>query len=172
LDAEAFRDEALALSGRLDLRMGGPGAQLFKLSKPIQSTPTVSYQNYDWASPGANRRSIYRFVYRGLQDPFMDALDFPDAAQLGPTRPFSASPIQALALLNDDFVLFHSERFAERLERETASRKQRVREAIRLVFQREPTQKEAMDFGNYAKQHGFSAMCRVLLNSNEFLFVD
>jgi len=172
LDAEAFRDEVLALSGRLDLRMGGQAAQLFKLSKPIQSTPTVSYQNFDWASPGANRRSIYRFVYRGLQDPFMDALDFPDAAQLAPTRPFSASPIQALALLNDDFVLFHCERFAERLERESASPKRRVREAFRLVFQREPTKKETVDFGNYAKQHGLSAMCRVLLNSNEFLFVD
>ena len=79
------------MSGRLDLRMGGPGVQQFKLGKPIQLTPTVDYAPFDWDSPGAGRRSIYRFVYRGLQDPFMDALDFPDAAQLAPTRPFSAS---------------------------------------------------------------------------------
>lgn len=172
LDAEAFRDEVLALSDRLDMTMGGPGVQLFKLSKPIQSTPTVSYQNFDWASPGANRRSIYRFVYRGLQDPFMDAMDFPDTAQLAPTRPFSASALQALALLNDDFVLFQCERIAERLERQSASENKRIREAFRLVFQREPTQVETADFRDYAKRHGLAAMCRVLLNSNEFLFVD
>jgi hypothetical protein len=102
----------------------------------------------------------------------MDALDFPDAAQLAPIRPFSASALQALALLNDDFVLFHCQRFGERLERQGSATKVQVQAAFRLAFQREPTRKELSDFSAYASQHGLPAMCRVLLNSNEFLFVD
>jgi hypothetical protein len=164
LDAESFRDAVLMVSGRLDLKAGGPAVQQFKLGKPIQLTPTVDYAPFDWDSAGARRRSIYRFVYRGLPDPFMDALDFPDAAQLAPTRPFSASPLQSLALLNNDFVLHHCEVLAKRANS--------VREVFRLVLQREPSETEAKDFSDYAEKHGLPAMCRVLLNSNEFLFVN
>jgi hypothetical protein len=172
LDAESFRDTVLAVSGRLDLTMGGPGVQQFKLGKPIQLTPTVDYAPFDWDSPGAGRRSIYRFVYRGLQDPFMDALDFPDAAQLAPTRPFSASALQSLALLNNDFVLHHSQHFAARLEKLGATPDERIRAAFRLALQREPTESERADFAAYATKHGWAAMGRVLFNSNEFLFVN
>ncbi|MBI2927107.1 MAG: PSD1 domain-containing protein [Verrucomicrobia bacterium] len=172
LDAESYRDAVLAVSGRLDLTMGGPGVQHFKLGKPIQLTPTVDYAPFDWDSPGAGRRSIYRFVYRCLQDPFMDALDFPDAAQLAPTRPFSASALQALALLNDDFVLHHSQWFATRLEKLGATPEERTRAAFRLAFQRAPTPGEQADFTAYAAQRGLAAMCRLLLNSNEFFFIN
>jgi hypothetical protein len=172
LDAESFRDSVLSMAGSLDLRMGGPGVQQFKLGKPIQLTPTVDYGPFDWSSPGAGRRSIYRFVYRGLQDPFMDALDFPDAAQLAPTRSFSASPLQALALLNDDFVLYQSERMAARLERLSGTPGERTRAAFRLALQREPTGEEGEQFTAYAARNGLAAMCRVLFNSNEVLFID
>jgi hypothetical protein len=172
LDAEAFRDTVLALAGRLDLAMGGPGIQHFKLGKPIQITPTVDYAPFDWNSPGAGRRSIYRFVYRGLPDPFMDALDFPDAAQLAPNRLFSASPLQSLALLNNDFVLHHSAVLAERLKRAHRAEKDQVRAAFSLALQREPAKDEQAGFAQYAAAYGLGAMCRVLLNSNEFLFVD
>ena len=117
LDAESFRDATLAAGGRLDLTMGGPGVQNFKLGKPIQLTPTVDYAPFDWNSPGAGRRSIYRFVYRGLPDPFMEALDFPDAAQLAPTRPLFSVAAPVLTLWNSDFVLQHCAPFAARLEK-------------------------------------------------------
>jgi hypothetical protein len=172
LDAEAYRDSVLAVSGRLDLTMGGPGVQCFKLGKPIQLTPTVDYSDFDWNSPGVNRRAVYRFVYRCIPDPFMDALDFPDAAQLAPARPFSASALQSLTLLNDDFVLQHSQYFAARLQKAAARTEDQVREAFRLVFQREPTSAECEDFTKYVAKSGLAAMCRVLFNSNEFLFVD
>jgi hypothetical protein len=172
LDAEAFRDSVLAISGRLDLAMGGPGVRQFKLGKPIQLTPTVDYSPFDWDSPGATRRSIYRFVYRALPDPFMDALDFPDASQLAPTRPFSSSALQTLALLNNEFVLHFSERFAARLEKSCTAPEERVHEAFRLALQREPTEEEVADFASYASKNGLAAMARMLFNSNEFLFVD
>jgi hypothetical protein len=172
LDAESYRDAVLMICGRLDLKMGGPGVQQFKLGKPIQLTPTVDYAPFDWDSPGAARRSIYRFVYRGLPDPFMDALDFPDAAQLAPTRPFSVSALQSLALLNNDFVLHHCEVFAKRLEQLAPTNKARVQVAFDLVFQRPASDDECEEFAAYADKHGLPAMCRVLLNSNEFLFVN
>lgn len=169
LDAESFRDAVLVVSGRLDPAMHGPGVQQFKLGKPIQLTPTVDYDAFDWSAPGANRRSVYRFIFRGLQDPFMEALDFPDAAQLAPSRPFSASPLQSLALLNNDFVLYHSEAFARRLK---AMPGDPIQNAFRLAFQRGPTETELRDFSAYAEKHGLPAMCRIIFNSNEFLFVN
>lgn len=161
MDAETFRDNVLAIAGKLDLTMGGPGVQHFKLGKPIQLTPTVDYAGHDWDAPGASRRSIYRFIYRGLPDPFMDAMDFPDAAQLAPTRPFSFSALQSLALLNNDFVLHFSGKIAASIP-----------ELVQLAYQREATSVELEEFGAYEDKHGRAALARVILNSNEFLFID
>ncbi len=172
LDAESFRDAVLAVSGRLDLTMGGPGTQHFKLSKGPQSTPKVDYTPFDWDSPGAGRRSIYRVVWRGIADPFMEALDFPDAALLQPTRPFSASALQALTLFNNDFVLRHSEHFAARVEKLGGDTPSRVRAAVRLAFQRAVTPEEVRAMSGYAELHGLAALGRVLFNSNEFLFIN
>ena len=102
----------------------------------------------------------------------MDALDFPDAAQLAPTRPFSASPLQSLALLNNDFVLHHCTVFATRLENLAPTNKARVGAAFKLVFQRTASDAEREEFAAYADRHGLPAMCRILFNSNEFLFVN
>lgn len=172
LEAESFRDAVLVVSGRLDLTLGGPGVQHFKLSKGPQLTPKVDYTPFDWDSPGAGRRSIYRVVWRGIADPFMEALDFPDAALLQPTRSFSASALQALTLFNNDFVLRHSEHFAARVEKLGADTPARVRAAVRLAYQRAATPEEVQAMAAYAEQHGLAALGRVLFNSNEFLFVN
>ena len=172
LDAESFRDAVLAVSGRLDLALGGPGTQHFKLSKGPQATPKVDYTPFDWDAPGAGRRSIYRVVWRGIADPFMEALDFPDAALLQPTRSFSASALQALTLFNNDFVLRHSEHFAARVEKLGKDTPSRVKAAVRLAYQRAATQEEVTAMSAYAEQHGLAALGRVLFNSNEFLFIN
>ncbi|MGY8653308.1 MAG: PSD1 and planctomycete cytochrome C domain-containing protein [Verrucomicrobiia bacterium] len=172
LDAESFRDGTLQICGRLDTRMGGPGVQQFTTSKGIQLTPKLHYDAFDWNAQEAARRSIYRVVWRGMADPFMEALDFPDLGLLAPKRSFSVSSLQALTLFNNDFVLHHSERLAERLEREAPTNEARVKLAIQLVYQREPQKDEVSAFVGYAAKHGWPAICRVLLNSNEFLFVD
>jgi hypothetical protein len=168
LDAESFRDAVRSVSGRLDLTTGGPSVRQFKLSKGNFQTPKIDYTAFDWDAPGADRRSVYRFVYRTLPDPFMAALDFPDASQLAPVRGFSASATQALALYNNAFVLRHSEHFAARIAKDAHP----VRRAFRLALLREPTTEEAERFAAYAQKHGLAAMCRVLFNSNEFLFVE
>ncbi len=68
----------------------------------IQITTSVDYSNFDWTQPAAHRRTIIVFVYREFKIRYMEALDFPDAAQLTPMRTPTASPLQALALWNQD----------------------------------------------------------------------
>ncbi len=172
LDADSYRDFTLAVAGSLDLTMGGRGVQHFKQSKGPQSTPALDYTAFDWNTPGASRRSIYRYVWRGIADPFMETLDFPDLGLLSPTRSFSASSLQALTLYNNDFVLFHAERMATQIQKENNSLESQIRQAVRLVWLREPTSDEISDFRHVASTNGLSAFCRLLLNSNEFLFVD
>jgi hypothetical protein len=172
LDADSFRDAILAISGRLDLTAGGPGVAQFKSVPGPQNTPMLDYAAFDWNNAGAARRSIYRVVWRGLPDPFMEALDFPDASMLAPMRGFSASALQALTLLNNEFVLHHSRQLAARAETLGATNADRVRAVFRLVLLREPSTAELDDFSALAEKRTLPAVCRVLLNSNEFLFVD
>ncbi|MCA9249029.1 MAG: DUF1553 domain-containing protein, partial [Planctomycetales bacterium] len=172
LDADVFRDSVLRIAGRLDLTMGGPGVEQFAKHKGPQATPSLDYSAYDWESPGAARRSIYRVVWRGIPDPFMEALDFPDLGLLAPKRGFSVSALQSLAVFNNDFVLHGSQWLAERVEREASEVDAQVARAVRLAWLRDPSQEEQVAFAGYAREHGLAAFCRLLLNSNEFLFLD
>ena len=172
LDADAYRDFTLAATGQIELTMGGPAVKNFTEAPGPQLTPALDYNAFDWNSPGANRRSIYRYVWRGIADPFMEALDFPDLGLLSPQRGFSASSLQALSLYNNNFVLHHSATLAERLQAEAADLDGQIALATKLLWYREPGTEELMGFRDYAKGYGLSALCRVLLNSNEFLFVE
>lgn len=170
LDAESFRDSLLVLGGTIDSAVGGPAVQWFRLGPAIQVTNSVDYSGYDWNQRDGNRRSIYRFVYRGQQDPFMEALDFPDAAQLTPQRSPSASPLQALALWNHDFVLYACERIADRISRDSSA--DPVRGVFRLLLLREPSGDEMQKATQHIERYSLSSLVRVLINTNEFLFLD
>ncbi len=172
LDADSYRDFANASSGALDLTMGGPGVRNFTSRPGPQLTPALDYAAYDWNSPGSARRSIYRHVWRGIPDPFMDALDFPDMALLTPARTFSVSSLQALSLYNNAFVLHSAELLAQRVQKDSPVLDAQVVSAIRCVWLRSPSAHEKITFTDYAKRRGLPAMCRVLLNTNEFLFVE
>ncbi|MCI0377059.1 MAG: DUF1549 and DUF1553 domain-containing protein, partial [Gemmataceae bacterium] len=171
LDAETLRDAVLHLSGKLDLTMGGPSVKHFLQSPGIHRTPKVDYQSFDPDGPGAHRRSIYRFVFRTVPDPFLDALDCPDASQFTAMRATSITAQQALSLLNDTFMVRMSEHLAKRLEKADGA-PERVRQAYRLVLLREPTARELELFVQYTQRHGLANACRMLLNTNEFLFVE
>ena len=152
--------------------MGGPAIKNFSSKPGPQLTPALDYSAYDWNAPGSGRRSIYRYVWRGIADPFMESLDFPDLGLLAPTRGLSVSALQALALYNDAFVLNCSEQLARRVSKDQPSLDAEVTSAVRLVLLRRPTSSEKPQLVSYARMHGLAALCRVLLNSNEFLFVD
>lgn len=172
LDAESYRDSILQISGRIDLTMGGPGIQQFTQSKGAQATPKLDYDAFDWDNPSAARRSIYRVVWRGIADPFMESLDFPDLGLLSPKRGESVSALQALSVFNNDFVLHHSQALAKSLESAQTTVDDQVAQAIRLIYLREAGNREIALLVSYAQKYGLAATCRVLLNSNEFLFVE
>ena len=172
LDADQVRDAILQISGALDLRMGGPSDMQFDLQPGHHVTPKVDYTKFDLSQPQASRRSIYRFLFRTLPDPFMDALDCPAGDQLTPVRNASVTVQQALAMWNDAFVIHHAERFAQRLELSGKTTSERVRLACEFTLNRAPTETELNEFQTYVGQHGLANFCRLLFNSNEFMFVN
>ena len=171
LDSEQVRDAILQVSGRIDLRMGGPSDRQFDLQPGIHVTPRVDYTKFDVDEAAGRRRSVYRFLFRTLPDPFMDALDCPAGDQLTPVRTASVTVQQALALWNNAFVARHAEHFAGRLEAESADPSSQVRLAHRLLFQRDPSPEELRESVAYRGRHGLANLARLWFNSNEFMFV-
>jgi hypothetical protein len=172
LDAEQVRDTILQVSGLLDLRMGGPSDMQFDLQPGHHVTPRVDYSKFDVASDASKRRSVYRFLFRTLPDPFMDALDCPAGDQLTPSRNASVTVQQALALWNNAFVAHYAERFAARVESQARKPSEQVQRVCELALNREATPDELTDFTSFVTKHGLANLCRLILNSNEFMFVN
>ncbi|MHA3770628.1 DUF1549 and DUF1553 domain-containing protein [Verrucomicrobiota bacterium sgz303538] len=172
LDAESIRDAALAISGQLDLRMGGPSDRQFDLKPGLHVTPNINYKKFDIDTAAGRRRSVYRFLFRTLPDPLMDALDCPAGDQLTPVRNAGVTVQQALVLWNSPFMARQCEHLATRLEHEAQGIDEQLSRAFVLTLCRPPTDEELSEFTAYARQHGLANACRVLLNSNEFLFVN
>lgn len=163
LDAEAVRDSILAVSGKLDLTMGGPSFQDFVIDKP-QHSPHYEYHLHDPEDPKSHRRSIYRFIVRSQQQPFMTVLDCADPSMRVDKRNESLSPLQALAMMNNGLTVTMAKHFAAHAGN--------VRRAFQLAIAREPTPEELAALEDYAKHEGLENACRVILNLNEFSFVD
>jgi hypothetical protein len=170
LDAEQIRDSILVASGQLDLKMGGPSVRQFYFKD--DHSPIYDYARHDVDSPGNARRSIYRFVVRSVTDPFMDTLDCADPSLLTPKRNTTTTALQALAMLNDPFVLRQAEHLAHRLARVEQKLPKQIELAYRIAFNRPATKEEAHTAITYAGKHGVPNFCRLLFNSNEFMFID
>jgi len=155
----------------LDLTMYGPGFQDFVIDKPEHS-PHYEYQLADPEDPKCHRRSIYRFLVRSQPDPLMAALDCADPSVQVGRRNEGLSALQALAMLNDPFMLAMSRHFAESLGPGGGDLAGRVRLAFRKAFGHEPAADQLAAMVVYAREHGLANLCRVLLNLNEFVFVD
>jgi hypothetical protein len=170
LEAEAVRDAMLAVAGELNLNAGGPSYQDFV---PVARSGTQFYEVVDRDDPAVQRRSIYRMWARGGKNPLLDTFDCPDPSTTTPTRGTTTTPLQALSLLNHSFTLRMADRFAERVKREageaTASQ---VSLAFELVSGAAPAAESLEASVKFVEQHGLSPFCRVLLNSNAFLYVD
>ena len=172
LDAEQVRDAILQITGRLDLRMGGPSDYQFDLKPGIHVTPKVDYTKFDVDSPAGQRRGVYRFLFRTLPDPFMDALDCPAGDQLIGARNASVTVQQALALWNNAFVTSQAGHLSELLEKESRNPEGQVERAFELVLGRACTRVERRDFSEHVRQYGLANCCRLLFNSNEFMFIN
>ena len=171
LDAEAIRDSILAVSGKLDLTMGGPSFQDFIIDKP-QHSPHYEYHLHDPEDPKSHRRSIYRFIVRSQQQPFMTVMDCADPSMRVDKRNESLSPLQALALMNNGLTVAMAKHFAARVGKEAVGLEAQTKRAFVHALAREPKADELPPLVDYAQREGLENTCRVLLNLNEFSFVD
>jgi len=151
--------------------MYGPGFQDFIIEKP-ENSPHYRYDLYDPEEASSHRRSIYRFIIRSQAQPFLTALDCADASMFVAKREETLTPLQALALLNDNFMLAMSRHFATRLEQTGGGLDSEINLGFELAFGRAPLTGERKDLVVYAQQYGLANACRVILNLNEFVFVD
>ncbi|PAW84086.1 MAG: hypothetical protein B9S33_12440 [Pedosphaera sp. Tous-C6FEB] len=171
LDAEAVRDATLYVAGKLDPKLGGPAFQDFIIEKPEHS-PHYQYHLHDPEDPKSHRRSVYRFLVRSKTQPFMTALDCADPSMQVGKRNESVSALQALALLNNGLMVTMSKHFAAKLDAGGGDLGAKVDRAFREALARGASPEEKANLTTYAQQRGLANACRVLLNLNEFTFVD
>lgn len=186
LDAEALRDSILQTSGKLDPRQGGPS-----FFAPISAEALEGLSMKGGAYPKSppeetNRRSIYMFTKRGLAVPLMTTFDACDTTMPTGRREVSIVAPQALALLNNGWVQEQSKAFAQRVMKEQGDAAARVDFAWRLAFGRSPSdeeragalahvdtqQKRFAASSTSSEEEAWTSLCHVLLNANEFIYLD
>ena len=197
LEGEIIRDAALAVSGLLNPKMGGPS--VFPPLPPGMVTRGGWKVTEDPAE--SNRRSIYVFVRRNTRYPMFQTFDMPDTHESCPRREITTSPLQALTMLNSEVVLEWAEGFAGRvLFSAGLDRDAQIEKVYRLAYSRRPTSAEkesALSF--FQRHHGIIAeraaageelalplmrpynvdpveaaalvdFCHMIINSNEFVY--
>ena len=194
LDAEMIRDSVLAVAGRLNPTLGGPSAR-----PPLPAGFDTKDWTVDKDEANHRRRSVYIFVKRNVKHPFLEAFDYPDSNLTCPERLVSVNAPQALMLLNSDFARDESKALAQKLLREepAATDQTRFKWLWRNCFGRPPEQAEVQRLQDLmatlksrstgqmpaeatsadwtpaqADLTTWSDLCHVILNLNEFVFVD
>jgi hypothetical protein len=169
LEAESIRDAILVVSGELNSVPGGPGFRDFKM---YNHKGSWVYDPIDPEGAEFNRRTIYRTWARGSIHPLLAPLDCPDPSSAAPARSVTITPLGALSLMNTSFVLRMSEQFAKRLLAERSNLRSQAARGFELAFARAATPKELDLTVAFAERNGLTAFCRVLFNSNEFLYLN
>lgn len=192
LEAEALRDTILAVTGQLNPKSGGPSV-FPKISRAVLETQSVPGNGWNTSAPSeAQRRSVYIFVKRTLIVPELDVLDFPATEESCAQRIVSTVAPQALTLLNGEFMHEQAAAMADRLAREAGrDDAARIDRAYLLALSRAPRPPERtalLEFLN--RQRGqiaadapenetvksidfkaLTALCLVILNTNEFAYL-
>jgi mono/diheme cytochrome c family protein len=168
LEAEAIRDSMLAVSGALDLKMGGPG---FYLMDVVEEN-VMHYFPKEKYTPADFRRMVYLFRIRAAQDGVFGSFDCPDGGSVMAKRSRSNTPLQALNLFNSSFIVEQSDILAKRLATEAGDppEKQALL-AFWLFYSRPPDAFEQSGSAALIREHGLPSFTRALYNTSEFLFV-
>jgi hypothetical protein len=183
LTAEEVRDSILALSSSLNAKMYGPGVYT---SIPREVLAGQSMPGNGWGnSPPVeeSRRSVYVHVKRSLLTPILESFDAAETDRSTPVRFVTTQPTQALSLLNGDFVNKQASLFADRLRREAGPDvAEQVRLALELATMRPPTEREIhrgvalidslKTTEGVGTETALQYFCLVVLNLNEFVYVD
>ncbi|MDE0293781.1 MAG: DUF1553 domain-containing protein, partial [Bryobacterales bacterium] len=186
LEAEAVRDSVIVVSGRLDPTVGGPAILIEHDASGLQSIDRND------PTPNADRRrSLYVLARRNYPLNFLEVFDYPLMQTNCNRRINSATPLQSLTLMNDEFVLQHAEHIKNRVNdlSGTASIEGKIERAYRLALARKPNamemaisrdhltkQRDLYRKSNFADEKAsgkaLASLCQMLLASNEFLYVE
>jgi Protein of unknown function (DUF1553)/Protein of unknown function (DUF1549) len=179
LEGEAVRDSVLAVSGRLNLKLGGVPVYPPLPSSVEQEQKVQGVDTWETSSgPEAFRRSIYIFQRRAQNLPILDAFDAPVPTATCERRRSSITALQALSMYDSDFVNEECLHFAERVRREAGSDPvKQIRRMFELALDRLPSateEKDMLDLLSSAgdRQKCLAALCRVIFSTNEFLYID
>ena len=165
LEAEKIRDAILQVSGSINRKRGGEGYHIWTYSNYV-----TIYKPKLKLGEDEFRRMIYQFKPRTQQDGTFGVFDCPDAASTMPRRTISTTPLQALNLFNDEFVLDQADRFAGRIGREAgADPAAQIDRAFRLAYDRLPSPRERDGARSLVEAAGLASLCRAIFNSNEFV---
>lgn len=168
LRAEEIRDTMLALTGKLNLTMGGPGYRLYRYLEDNVAT----YVPLDQHAPETYRRAVYHQNARSSLIDGLTDFDQPDNASAAPSRISTTSPLQALTLLNHSFTLSMADALVERARSgDGTNDAQAIRRAFSYAFQRPPTAEEEKDALALIQIYGWRAFARAMLNANELLYL-
>ena len=181
LEAEAIRDAVLAASGSLNLAAGGRGV-FPTLAPEVLSSQSRPGSGWDKSSDTEQaRRSVYIFSKRTLGVPLLESFDAASPDSAAAKRNTTTIAPQALLLLNSEFMDQQSAAFARRLDQEVgaqavtnndASANEFVRQAFRTALGRDPSANELRIGVELLRRQNATAFCKLLLNLNEFVYVD
>lgn len=169
LEGEVIRDSLLALGGRLNPKMEGPGIfppipeDVFKGAKGWR----VSARPEDHV-----RRSVYIFARRNLRFPFLEVFDAPDNNLSCAARGRSTTAPQSLTLLNSDIAIAAATTVAELLAEQSEPQDKQISQASRLILGRRPSPRELEMAREFLRHSPLSELCRALFNLNAFIYVD
>ena len=168
IEGESVRDAMLAMSGALKREAGGPSFKPYTVTQ----LNTFFYHLFDKDEPAFNRRSIYRMHLTTGRSPFLDSLDCPSPGVATPRRRPTTTALQALALMNDEFVVRQANKLADRIAAEKkAQPTDEVTRAFEIVLGRSPAKKELDASLEVRGKHGLGTVCWALYNASEFLYL-
>ena len=91
--------------------------------------------------------------------------------QVTPRRTVSTTPLQALNLLNSQFVMQQAEFLANRIEKSSDDRRTQINNAFQFCVNRAPSEDEMTMSNKVIEELGMVQFCRIMLNTNEFVFI-
>jgi hypothetical protein len=178
MEGEMIRDVALSVTGTLNPQLGGRPVRIPIEPEVYNLIFTEHERDGLWpVNPDKkvqDRRSIYLYNKRSVRLPLLSAFDQPDAITSCPVRPVSTHALQALSLMNSDFMQDQSRAFASRLDTACKHRSKScdVNLAWRLAYSRYPSSAEAKLAVKFLNSGGsLQEMCLAILNRNEFVYV-
>lgn len=177
LEGEAIRDGVLAVTGALNLKAEGPPVRT-PIEPEVYDIIFTEYENDNlWPLPKdpreMYRRSLYLLNKRTVRLPMLANFDQPDTMSSCPVRPVSTHALQALSMMNSDFMAEQSAAFAKRLREETpGGLSAQVRRAYKLALARSPRPEEMTMAREFFRKGGaLGEFCLALLNRSEFLYI-